>query len=186
MAKVRVSPTEFHFVMFDAAEIGRLVEEVADIVGIASDADIVVDIDESTPLGRTSVRSVDPIELAIEGGAFENAKAPRQLSDRSVREVTARLLFRAKDRLSGRFDGAPADGDVPLAHNVAWDVYAVGRAARAGVPASKARRLYHFRNRHGFTDAADAAFEKLWNADDLSWDQIAALVEETAAARTPA
>ena len=113
--------------------------------------------DESTPLGRTSVRSVDPIELAIEGGAFENAKAPRQLSDRSVREVTARLLFRAKDRLSGRFDGAPADGDVPLAHNVAWDVYAVGRAARAGVPASKARRLYHFRNRHGFTDAADAA-----------------------------
>jgi hypothetical protein len=186
MAKVRVAPAEFSFVTFDAAEITQLVAEVADIVGFPADTEIFVDIDESTPLGRTSVRSVDPIELAIEGGAFENAKAPRQLSDRSVREVTARLLFRVKDRMSGRFDNAPADGEMPLPHNVAWDVYAVGRSARAGVPASKARRLYHFRNRHGFTDVADAAFEKLWNADDLTWDEIAALVEETTAARTPA
>jgi hypothetical protein len=186
MAQVTVEPTEFHFVLFDAQQIAGLVGEVADIVGLPGDTAIRVEIDESTPLGRTQVTSLSPITLSVEGGAFENAKAPRQLSDRSVRDVASRLLFRASDRLSGRFDDAPPEGEVPLPSNVAWDVYAVGRAARAGVPVSKARRLYHFRNRHGFNDVADAAFETLWNADDLTWAQIIALVDEVAAAKTPA
>ncbi|MEY2399167.1 MAG: hypothetical protein QOJ00_2341 [Actinomycetota bacterium] len=186
MAKVTVTPTEFHFVNFDAGTIATLTAEVADLVGLPADTEIVVNVDEATPLGRSQVMSLDPITLAVEGGAFENAKAPRQLSDRSVRDVTSRLLFRVVDRLSGRFDDAPADADVPLAHNVAWDVYAVGRAARAGIQVSKPRRLYHFRNRHGFSDVADAAFETLWNADDLTWPALDALVAEVAAAKTPA
>lgn len=185
MANVTVTPQEFHFVLFDAAEITGLVSEVADLVGLG-DKDIVVNIDEATPLGRASVVSLEPITLEIEGGAFENAKAPRQLSDRSVREVTARLLFRVADRLSGKFDAAPKDGEVPLGHNVAWDVHAVGRSSRAGLQVSKSRRLYHFRNRHGFNDVADAAFETLWNADNMSWDEISALVDDVAAAKTPA
>ena len=65
-------------------------------------------------------------------------------------------------------------------------MYAVGRSARAGVPVSKPRRLYHFRNRHGFNDVADAAFETFWNADDITWDQLESLVAEVAAARPPA
>ncbi|MDP1792659.1 MAG: hypothetical protein Q8K63_00870 [Acidimicrobiales bacterium] len=184
MAKVSVEPAEFHFVLFDASEIASLVGEVADLVGL--DREVQVTIDESTPLGRSSVTSLDPIVLSVEGGAFENAKAPRHLSARSVRDVTARLLFRVSDRLSGRFDDAPIDGEVPLPLNVAWDVYAVGRAARAGVDVSKARRLYHFRNRHGFTDVADAAFETLWAGDNLSWAEIEALVADVTAAKTPA
>ena len=186
MAKVTVEPTEFHFVLFDAAEIEKIVGEIADLVGVAPDAGIVVTIDESTPLGRTQITSLDPITLSVEGGAFENAKAPRQLSDRSVRDVTSRLLFRVIDRKSGRFDNAPDEGDVPLPHNVAWDAYAVGRSSRLGVPVSKARRLYHFRNRHGFNDTADAAFETLWNADELTWEELDAIVNDVAAARTPA
>ncbi len=51
---------------------------------------------------------------------------------------------------------------------------------------SKPRRLYHFRNRHGFNDVADAAFETLWNADEITWDELDALVADVAAARTPA
>ncbi|HVV35497.1 MAG TPA: hypothetical protein VHC63_02760 [Acidimicrobiales bacterium] len=185
MAKVSVEPTEFHYVNFDAAEITRLVGEVADLVGLA-DATIEIKIDESTPLGRAVVTSLDPIVIEVEGGAFENAKAPRQLSDRSVRDVLSRLLFKVSDRRSGRFANAPAEGEVPLPHAVAWDVYAVGRASRAGIDVSKARRLYHFRNRHGFNDVADAAFETLWNADDLTWDELSALVDDVAAAKTPA
>lgn len=185
MAKVSVEPTEFHFVLFDAGAIQRLVAEVADLVGIGADTEIQVAIDEATPLGRSLVSSLDPIVLSVEGGAFENAKAPRQLSDKSVRDVTSRLLFRVADRLSGRYDDAPADGEVPIPMNVAWDVHAVGRASRAGIDVSKSRRLYHFRNRHGFNDVADAAFETLWNADQLSWPEIEALVAEVAAAKSP-
>ena len=184
MAKVSVEPAEFHFVLFDAAEIAALVGEVADLIGI--DREIQVTVDEATPLGRSSVTSLDPIVLSVEGGAFENAKAPRQLSPKSVRDVTARLLLRVSDRLSGRFDDAPVDGEVPISMNVAWDVYAVGRAARAGIDVSKPRRLYHFRNRHGFSDVADAAFETLWSGENLSWAEIEALVADVAAAATPA
>ena len=186
MAKVSVEPSEFHYVNFDAGEITRVVNEVADLVGIGADTVIQINIDESTPLGRAIVTSLDPIVIEVEGGAFENAKAPRQLSDRSVRDVISRLLFKVADRTSGKFANAPEDAEVPLPHSVAWDVYAVGRAARAGMAVSKPRRLYHFRNRHGFTDVADAAFETLWNADDLTWDELSALVDDVAAAKTPA
>jgi hypothetical protein len=185
MAKVSVEPTEFHYVNFDAEQITRLVGEVADLVGLPADTVIDVKIDESTPLGRSLISSLDPIVIEVEGGAFENAKAPRQMSDRSVRDVVARLLFKVNDRVSGRFANAPAEGEVPLPQAVAWDVYAVGRAARAGIEVSKPRRLYHFRNRHGFNDVADAAFETLWNADDLTWDGIVALVSDVADAKTP-
>ena len=34
-----------------------------------------------------------------------------------------------------------------------------GACARAGHQAQRQRWLYHFRNRHGFTDEADAAFD---------------------------
>lgn len=186
MANVTVAPAEFHYVSFDAETIAKLVGEVADLVGLPADASILVDVDETTPLGRAQLTSTDPITLSIEGGAFENAKAPRQLSERSVRDVASRLLFRVADRLSGRFDDAPPEGEVPLPHNVAWDVHSVGRSARAGINVSKPRRLYHFRNRHGFNDVADAAFETLWNADQMSWAELDALVAEVAAAKTPA
>jgi hypothetical protein len=185
MAKVSVTPDEYHFVTFDSAVIAKNVAEIAGLVGLPADTEIFVNIDESTPLGRALVTSYDPITIEVEGGAFENAKAPRQLSERSVRDVTSRLLFKVADRLSGRFDDAPPEGDVPLPHNVAWDVYAVGRAARAGIEVSKPRRLYHFRNRHGFTDVGDSIFETLWNADGLSWVDIDAFVAQAAAAKTP-
>ena len=184
MAKVSVEPNEYHFVSFDSAVIAKNIAEVADLVGLPADTVINVTIDESTPLGRALVTGYDPITLEVEGGAFENAKAPRQLSERAVRDVTSRLLFRVADRVSGKFGAAPPEGEVPLPHNVAWDTYAVGRAARAGIDVSKPRRLYHFRNRHGFNDVADAAFETLWNASDMSWEELSALVDDVAAAKT--
>jgi hypothetical protein len=51
----------------------------------------------------------------------------------------------------------------------------MGRIQRLGYDSQRQRRLYQFRVRHGFNDAADAAFERLWTADSLTWDDIVAL-----------
>jgi hypothetical protein len=43
-----------------------------------------------------------------------------------------------------------------------------------GVKLNKQRWLYNYRNRFGFSDDCDAAFERLWSADDLSWTELVA------------
>ena len=93
--------------------------------------------------------------------------------------MLGRLLLRVA-RPSRRRASAtpPADDDLTLPQPSAWDVYCVGRLGRLGYHVRSASGwLYHFRNRHGFTDAADAAFDRLWAADDLTWAEIVALSE---------
>ena len=170
-------------VTFDASRIAELTAEVADKVGLPPDTVLRIDVDEQEPLGRTQVVSLDPIHITVEGGAFEDAKRPRHMSDRGIVDVLGRLLFRVKDRLDPAFGEPPADVDLTLQQQTAWDAYAVGRAERAGLPTQKARRHYHFRNRHGFSDTADAVFARLWDAESLTWSEIEAACQETAAAR---
>lgn len=186
MAQVTVTPQTFTLVFFDAARIADLVGGVAVQVGFGDDVAITVAVDEGNPLGRAKLTATDPVTIEVQGGAFEDPKRPRQLSDASVQDVSGRLLFRAWDRLGGGFADAPPDDQLDLAQHAAWDAFAVGRCERAGLPVSKARRLYHFRNRHGFTDVADAAFERLWTATRLSWADVVAVCAETATARQPA
>ncbi len=183
MAKVDVTPQEFVMVKFDAARIAELAAEVADKVGLPADAVVQIEVDEQEPLGRTTVRSLDPISIKVEGGAFEDAKRPRQMSDRGIVDVLGRLLFRVKDRLDPDFGDPPPDDELSLQQQTAWDAYAVGRAERAGLPTQKARRLYHFRNRHGFSDVADAVFARLWAADTITWADVEAACAETAEGR---
>ncbi|MBV9952351.1 MAG: hypothetical protein JO291_10400, partial [Acidimicrobiia bacterium] len=135
-----------------------------------------------TPLGRVRVESLDPIRINVEGGAFENPQHLRKLSPDRVIDVLGVHLFQARDRLDPAFGGPALDDDVALAHRVAWDVYAVGRLDRLGHRSQRQRRLYHFRNRHGFTDEADAAFDRLWTGENLTWSEITALSDEAAAA----
>ncbi len=186
MAKVTVSPETFSFVLFDAGQIAELVGDLADRIGLPSDLEVRIEVEERSPLGRTRVTSLDPVTIYAEGGAFEDAKRIRHLSDSSVGGVCGRLLHRVSDRLSGRFDDAPADSDLTRAQYTAWDTYAVGRCARLGLPTSRQRRLYHFRIRHGFTDVADAVFQRLWTAEGLSWSEVAAASDEALAAKAPA
>jgi hypothetical protein len=181
-----VTPQVFSFVEFDAARIAELVAEVAARVGFPESAEIRVEVDETTPLGRTKIAALDPVTIQVQSGAFENAKVLRTLSDRSVRDVVGRLLFKAADRLDPAFGDPPSDDDLTLQEHTAWDAYAVGRCERLGYTPSKARRQYHFRNRHGFTDTADAVFGRLWSGDGLTWADIQAACEETAAARAVA
>jgi hypothetical protein len=46
------------------------------------------------------------------------------------------------------------------------------------------RWRYNFRNRHGFTDAADAAFDELWRAQGLGWGGVSAVSERARAVAT--
>src|SRR2546425_5437377 len=98
MADVTVSPEQFSLVFFDGAEIGAIVGELAERLGLGDRA-IHIEVDEHTPLGLTALRGLDPITLAVESGAFEDAKHIRHLSRTSVESVVGRLLMRARDRL---------------------------------------------------------------------------------------
>lgn len=186
---VTVTPEQFKLVQFDAAEITEIVGELAAAIGLPEDLAIAVEVDETSPLGKAAVTSIDPIVLQLESGALEDPKRPRQLSRTAAADVLGRLLFRVRDRLDPTFGTPPADADLSLQQSVAWDVYGIGRLVRLGYRHhdNRQRRLYHFRTRHGFTDAADAAFDRLWTTDGLTWADIAALSDEAhAATPTPA
>jgi hypothetical protein len=179
---VSVSPEEFHLVQYDAQEIVAIVSELAEKVGLGG-RDIVIEVDEKTPLGSSAVVSLDPITITVESGGFEDAKRLRHLSRESVEGVAGRHLMRAKDRLDPAFGDPPADDDIPIEQYTAWDIYAVGRLERLGFPSQRDRRRYHFRIRHGFTDVADRVFDRLWTADGLTWADIQAGSAEALAAK---
>jgi hypothetical protein len=183
VAKVAVTPQEFHFVKFDAGEIASLTSKLADQIGLPADTVIEVEIDESTPAGRVRTDSLDPIKLHLEGGAIEDPTVPRTLSDRLAADVIGRLLLRAKDRTTPGFGDAPADTELDLQHQTAWDTACMGRLERLGYDVRKPRRQYHFRNRHGFSDVSDQVFERLWSAESLTWADIEAACAETSSAR---
>lgn len=179
---VEVIPGTFTLVSFDAAEIARLVEAAAEVAGIADGA-IRVEVDQSVPLAMAKVTAGDPIVLWVEGGAFEDPRSIRQLSPEAVQTVAVRLLTRIADRRAAGFEGAPDDDSLSVAQADAWDVWTLGRASRRGVAVNQQRWRYRFRNRHGFTDVADRVFDRLWATDTVTWAELAAWCDETAAGR---
>ena len=174
-AKVTVSPEEFSFVKYDAAEIAALVGELAEQLEIANPIRVV--IDETTPLAKVyeeieAASSDATITLHAQSGALEDRQHPMSFSATSAREALGRILLRARDRMRADFADAPADLDLTLAENAAWDTYCAGRLARLGVETNRQRWRYNHRNRFGFSDDVDAAFDALWNADDLAWSSV--------------
>jgi hypothetical protein len=126
----------------------------------------------------------DSITIHAESGAFEDSKRPREQSEVATTASIGRALLRARDRLTGGFGEAPADDELDLRQVAAWETYTVGRLARLGVPVNEQRWRYNFRNRHGFHDVADAAFDRIWAADGLTWGELEAA--STAGATTKA
>jgi hypothetical protein len=182
VADVVLRPDRYALVDFDPARIQAIAAAAADEAGLPADAQVVVEVDDSSPLGRMSIDGMDPIHISLESGAIEDPKHPRQLSEAGASGAIGRLLFRAADRLRPDFADAPDDESLPPPVGVAWEVYAAGRLARGGQQAQRQRWRYHFRNRHGFSDEADAAFDELWAADDLGWPAIEALSARALAA----
>jgi hypothetical protein len=183
---VVVSPAEFHLVAFDAEVIASAAERVVQAVGLPAELEVRIEVDESSPLGRGRLAGLDPITIWVQSGALEDAKRPRRLRVASVDDIVGRLLFRARDRLDPAFGDPPEEQALTLGQGAAWDAYSVGRCARLGFGDTQARWRYHFRNRHGFTDVADATFDRLWSATGLTWHDLEAACAETEAARQPA
>jgi hypothetical protein len=176
-AKITVSPEEFTFVNFDAAEIATIVAELAAELEIANPINVIVN--ETTPLGKVfeevdGTSSDALITLHAESGALEETKRPMSFNKDRAREAFGRILLRAHDRMQPGFADAPPDLELTLAQNAAWDTYCVGRLDRMGIAPNKQRWRYNHRNRFGFGDSVDVAFDALWNADDLSWAEVIA------------
>ncbi|MEP7203575.1 MAG: hypothetical protein ABI894_13250 [Ilumatobacteraceae bacterium] len=171
---VTVTPQEFKFVAYDPALIQRVAEELLASLGLA-DRTVSIEVDETTPLTRTRVEIGDTIAIRVESGAFEDTKRPRQQSEVATATSLGRVLLRVKDRLSGGFGEAPPDDELTLAQVAAWETYSVGRLERLGIPVNQQRWRYNFRNRHGFSDTADEAFDRLWSNDGLTWGELEAI-----------
>jgi hypothetical protein len=171
---VSVAPHEFKFVAFDAALIQQIAEGLLAALGLA-ERDLHIEVDETTPLARMRVEIGDTIAIRAESGAFEDTKRPRQQSETTTATSLGRVLLRVNDRLSGSFGDAPPDDELTLAQMAAWETYCVGRLERLGVPVNQQRWRYNFRNRHGFTDAVDLAFTRLWTGEGLTWGELDAI-----------
>jgi hypothetical protein len=178
---VVVRPDQFTMVLFEAATIERVMSELLARLDFGDRA-VVVEVDEASPIARVTVQATDPVILRVESGAFEDARRPRHLSEQAVAGTTGRVLLRLRDRRDGSFASAPPDDALSLAHASAWDAYAVGRLGRLGYGSNGGRWRYNFRTRHGFSDAADHAFARLWEADRLTWPELAAISDEARAA----
>jgi hypothetical protein len=175
-----VTPHSFTFVSFDAEVIERVASSLIDALGM-TDRQVSVEVDETTPLARVKMDITDnAIVIRAESGAFEDTRKPRQLSENATATSLGRVLLRARDRLSGGFGEAPTDDQLSLAQMAAWETYCVGRLERLGLTVNQQRWRYNFRNRHGFHDRCDAAFDQLWSSDGLTWgglDEISRMAE---------
>jgi len=188
MAQVTVMPETFELIAFDAGEIARIAGEVADLVGLDPEVRVDVVVDEAMLIAR-SVTTLAGGNVRIEatGGAFESLRQPRTFDPERCRTVLGQMLLRAHDRLDPKFGSPPEDGELSVDLEAAWATYVEGRLDRLGVVRGRPiRRVYQFRVRHGFNDAVDAAFDRLWNGPDLSFDDIARLSSEAAGATVPA
>jgi hypothetical protein len=185
LSRVTVSPDPFTLIEYDAHEIAAIVEDLAALLEVPSDIEIDVVVDEElfAPLvGHTSDAQDRRISIWISGGNFEDNRRPRHFSAEQARRDLLIALLRGTDRLGEGFAAAPPDGELSRGERAAWDVFAVGRAGRHGEKVRHQASLYEFRLQHGFTDVADAAFERLWNSPRMTWEAIREICKETGAA----
>jgi len=183
--RVTVTPNPFTLIDYDAATIAAVVEDAAALAELSPAVEISLEVDEElfSPLtGHMTDVADGRVVLWISGANFEDTRRPRHFEPTQARTDLVVMLLRAKDRLSDDFADAPPDRQLSRGERVAWDAYAIGRAERLGMPVRRTRELYDFRLQHGFTDVADAAFDRCWAADRMTWAGIREICKETGAA----
>jgi len=172
---VTVTPERFVMVHFDHDVIEEIAVGVATAIGFdvsSAGPELIVAVNEQSPMNSVVLSSLEPITVSVTSGAFENPKRIRHLDPAACRESVGRGLIEASDRASAAF-GAPAFGaELPVTHVTAWATNSLGRLARLGGRQQMQRRRYQFRVHHGFSDVADAAFDRLWNSDELTFAEI--------------
>ena len=173
---VTVEPTSFTKVGFATEEIlGVATEVMGRIEAVPDNLEVELVIDEDQPTTTMAITSLDPVVFALDSGALEDTRHPRQFGVEMASVSLASLFIEYLDRIDDSF-GAPELGEpTDFAEKIAWSAYTHGRVQRLGYRIHKPKHLYNFRNRHGFSDAADQVFEALWEATDLTWADILAL-----------
>ncbi len=173
---ISVTPASFAKVLFDGTEICAAAKRAAGLVPSFDDSrSFEIAVDDERITTRIRINSLEPLVLGIDSGALEDTKKPRTLSAERTASAVARLLAEVGDRESGDF-GAPALGEpADLSVRVAWDVHCYGRVSRLGLRVQESALRYNFRNRVGFSDEADAAFDRLWGPNVLTYADIVAL-----------
>jgi hypothetical protein len=182
--RVTVTPDPFTLIAYDAADIAAIVEDVAALIGLPSNVEIRVDVDEElfAPLvGHMSDVVDGRIVVWVSGANLEDNRRPRTFSAAQARRDLTIALLRAQDRLSPEFADAPPDDQLTRPERAAWDVSAVGRAGRLGMPVRRQAQIYEYRLQHGFSDVADAAFERLWDAPSTTFAALREVCAETGA-----
>lgn len=184
MASITVTPETFQLVQFDAAEIAAVAAEVAKVVGLGEDVALTINVDETIMMGRTASRVEDGnVVVDVTGGALESLRRARTFDEARAKAAFGHALLRARDRLDPAFGQPPADDAISVPEETAWATSIEGRLDRLGIITGRPqRRIYHFRVRHGFNDTVDRVFDRLWNADAVTWADIAAASSEAAAA----
>jgi hypothetical protein len=179
---VTVEPREFRYVLFDAAQIEQTVARVLDLVTM-TDRDVHVDIDEASSVVQVRVVTVtdSTIVLQADSGAFEDTRRPRRFSPEVTTASVGRVLLRLRDRAEPAFADAPGDDALSHAQSAGWDTWSMTRLGRLGLRVHEPRWRYSYRNRHGFTDAADRSFDRIWTAPSMTWADLEAI---SAAARS--
>ncbi len=186
---ITVIPESFELVPYSSEEIAEVLGVVADELDFASgEIELTIDEELFNPLtGMASDVTDGAVQLWISGANLEDKKRPRKFAPAQARPDFAAMLLRASDRLGGGFANAPSDSEVSRATRIAWDIWAIGRASRLGFDVRAQPWRYDFRLQHGFTDAADEAFEALWSAGDgaYTWETLDAVAAQTEAHRRP-
>ncbi len=177
LGRVAVEPSVFTKVDYDADTIAALVHQVAARVpGLPDGLDVRIEVDEEEPTPRLTIASLDPLVFTIESGALEETKRPRTFGPTQASLALAQLFLQVRDRLDPAFGGPDLGASLDLATKAAWEASCVGRASRLGFDAHKPRFRYNFRNRFGFSDAADAEFDRIWSNDTPTWSDLTVTV----------
>jgi hypothetical protein len=183
--RVTVTPDPFTLIDYDGAAIAAIAEDVAALIELPTDVEIQIDVDEElfAPLvGHMSDVVDGRIVVWISGANFEDNRRPRTFSAAQARRDLTLALLRGKDRLSDDYADAPPDNELTRAERAAWDTHTAGRASRLGLPVRAQAQRYEYRLQLGFSDVADAAFARLWDAPSTTFGAIREICVETGAA----
>ncbi len=173
---ITVTPDTYSKVEYDAAEIVAVVAEVRNrIAAIPDDLAVEVVVDEEEPTTRMRITSLDPLVFAVEGGCLEDTRKPRHFGVEMASVSLAALFIEYLDRANPEFGAPPLGEPSDFAQKIAWSASIHGRVQRLGYRIHRPKHLYNFRNRHGFSDEADRAFDALWSATDPTWADILGL-----------
>ena len=171
-----IVPDEFTLVLYGADDVRAVFDEVAGLLGLPADVAVSLEVDEelAQPLTGSYVDVRDGVlHLWYSGGNVEDTLRARHLDDSRARREFAIGLLRGMDRLDERFRDAPADDELTDAQRALWDISAEGRAERAGIAMRPDRARYVYRLACGFTDEADAEYDRLRGGGATSWADLA-------------